>query len=221
MLGAVTALTVEGLREEIGSLEDLRERARKLVNAGEESKFDKLREVLEDPGFADDASLERLPKWLIFSEHRDTVDFLVRRVEALGYVDQVAVVHGGMLWREREERVERFRQPDGARFLIATDAAGEGINLQFCHLMVNYDIPWNPARLEQRMGRIHRYGQRHDVRIVNLVAGSTREGHVPDGLARQARGNSTGASYGQGLRRDWEAVEQRIVAPIPNQGGNG
>ena len=178
VLGAVTALTLEGLREEIGSLEDLRERARKLVNAGDESKFDKLREVLEDPGFAGDASVAHLPKWLIFSEHRDTVDFLVRRIEALGYVDQVAVVHGGMPWPEREEQVERFRQPDGARFLIATDAAGEGINLQFCHLMVNYDIPWNPARLEQRMGRIHRYGQKHDVRIVNLLAGSTREGHV-------------------------------------------
>ena len=178
VLGAVTALTVEGLRDEVGSLEDLRERARRLVNAGDESKFEKLREVLEDPGFADGASVARLPKWLIFSEHRDTVDFLVRRIEALGYVDQVAVVHGGMPWPEREEQVERFRQRDGARFLIATDAAGEGINLQFCHLMVNYDIPWNPARLEQRMGRIHRYGQKHDVRIVNLVAGSTREGHV-------------------------------------------
>ena len=74
--------------------------------------------------------------------------------------------------------MERFRPPEGACFLVATDAAGEGINLRFCRLMVNHDIPWNPARLEQRMGRIHRYGQRHDVYIVNLVAGGTWEGKV-------------------------------------------
>ena len=69
-----------------------------------------------------------------------------------------AQIHGGMGWAEREGQVERFRSPDGARYLVATDAAGEGINLQFCAFMANYDIPWNPARLEQRMGRIHRYG---------------------------------------------------------------
>ena len=112
------------------------------------------------------------------SECCRTVNFLVRRIEGLGYSDQVAVIHGGLAWPEREEQIERFREPNGARFLVATDAAGEGINLQFCRLMVNYDIPWNPARLEQRMGRIHRYGQKHDVRVVNLVAGGTREGRV-------------------------------------------
>ena len=171
VLGAVTAVTIEELRREIEVLQGLRARALALIDAGDESKFEKLREVLEDPRYAAD-------KWLIFSEHRDTVDFLVRRIEGLGYSDQVAVIHGGMAWPEREEQVERFRAPDGARFLIATDAAGEGINLQFCRLMVNYDIPWNPARLEQRMGRIHRYGQKDDVRVVNLVAGGTREGRV-------------------------------------------
>ena len=171
MLGAVTAVNIEELRREIEVLQDLRARARKLIETGDESKFEKLREVLEDSLYAED-------KWLIFSEHRDTVSFLVRRIEGLGYSDQVAVIHGGMDWPEREEQVERFRQPEGARFLVATDAAGEGINLQFCRLMVNYDIPWNPARLEQRMGRIHRYGQKHDVQIVNLVAGSTWEGKV-------------------------------------------
>ena len=171
VLGAVTAVTIEELRREIEVLQGLRAHALALVDAGDESKFEKLREVLEDPRYAAD-------KWLVFSEHRDTVDFLVRRIEGLGYSDQVAVIHGGMAWPEREEQVERFRDPDGARFLVATDAAGEGINLQFCRLMVNYDIPWNPARLEQRMGRIHRYGQKHDVRVVNLVAGGTREGKV-------------------------------------------
>ena len=171
VLGAVTAVSVEDLRREVEALEELRACARALIDAGDESKFEKLREVLEDPLYAED-------KWLIFSEHRDTVDFLVRRIEGLGYSDQVAIIHGGMAWPEREAQVERFRQPNGARFLVATDAAGEGINLQFCRLMVNYDIPWNPARLEQRMGRIHRYRQKRDVRVVNLVAGGTHEGRV-------------------------------------------
>ena len=171
VLGAVTAVSIEELRREVEVLQGLRNRARALIDAGDESKFAKLREVVEDPLYAED-------KWLIFSEHRDTVDFLVRRIEGLGYSDQVAIIHGGMAWPEREAQVERFRQPNGARFLVATDAAGEGINLQFCRLMVNYDIPWNPARLEQRMGRIHRYGQKHDVRVVNLVAGGTHEGRV-------------------------------------------
>ena len=105
-------------------------------------------------------------------------DCLVRRLEGLGFSGQVAQIHGGMAWPEREEQVEFFRRSGGARYLVATDAAGEGINLQFCRLMVNYDVPWNPARLEQRMGRIHRYRQRHDVHIVNLVAGGTHEGRV-------------------------------------------
>ena len=128
-------------------------------------------EVLEDPRYAGE-------KWLIFTEHRDTADYLVRRLEGLGFAGRVGQIHGGLDWPAREQQVERFRRPDGTRLLVATDAAGEGINLQFCRLMVNYDIPWNPARLEQRMGRIHRYGQQHDVRIVNLVAGSTHEGRV-------------------------------------------
>ena len=127
--------------------------------------------MLEDPLYARD-------KWLIFSERRDTVDFLVRRIEGLDFSDQVAVIHGGMAWPEQETQVERFREPDGARFLVAADAAGEGINLQLCRLMVSYDIPWNPVRLEQRMGRIHRYGQKQDVRVVDLVAGGAREGRV-------------------------------------------
>ena len=171
VLGAVVAVTVEELREEIETLRDLSRRASDLIHSGRESKFERLCEVLQSPGYADE-------KWLVFSEHRDTVDYLVRRLEELGYAGRLATIHGGMAWPEREEQVERFRNPVGARFLIATDAAGEGINLQFCRLMVNYDIPWNPARLEQRMGRIHRYGQKHDVRIVNLVSTNTREGRV-------------------------------------------
>ena len=106
----------------------------------------------------------------------------MRRLEGMGYTGQIAQIHGGMHYTEREEHVERFRMPvdqGGARFLVCTDAAGEGINLQFCWIMINYDVPWNPARLEQRMGRIHRYGQKHPtVVIINLVAPKTREGRV-------------------------------------------
>ena len=171
LLGAVSAVSVEELKREATQVEMLAQLARRLLDSGRETKFERLREVLKDPNHQGE-------KWLIFSEHRDTVDHLVRRLEGLGYRGQIAQIHGGMDWRERERQVEAFRRKDGARYLIATDAAGEGINLQFCRLMVNYDIPWNPARLEQRMGRIHRYGQKFEVRIVNLVAGSTREGRV-------------------------------------------
>ena len=171
ILGAAVAVTAEELEKEIATLEELAVRARRLLAEGRESKFEKLREVLQEPRHAGE-------KWLVFSEHRDTVDYLVRRLEGLGFSGQIAQIHGGMAWPEREEQVEGFRRPSGARYLVATDAAGEGINLQFCRSMVNYDIPWNPARLEQRMGRIHRYGQEHDVRIVNLVAGGTHEGRV-------------------------------------------
>ena len=171
ILGAAIAVTAEELKKEIATLEELSGRARRLLVEGRESKFEKLREVLQEPRHDGE-------KWLVFSEHRDTVDYLVRRLEGLGFSGQVARIHGGMAWPEREEQVEMFRRPSGARYLVATDAAGEGINLQFCRSMVNYDIPWNPARLEQRMGRIHRYGQKHDVRIVNLVAGGTHEGRV-------------------------------------------
>ena len=171
VLGALAVVTKEELERELAILADLRDRARRLHDAGRESKFAQLRQVLDDPAHAGE-------KWLVFSEHRDTVDSLIRRLEGLGYSGRVAQIHGGMGWPEREEQVARFRDEEGARFLVATDAAGEGINLQFCHLMVNYDIPWNPARLEQRMGRIHRYKQRHEVRIVNLISKDTREGRV-------------------------------------------
>ena len=171
VLGAVTVVGAEELRREAEQVEDLAGQARQLIASGTETKFEQLRQVLEDPDLKDE-------KWLIFSEHRDTVDHLVRRLEGLGYRGRTAQIHGAMDWRERERQVAAFRRPNGARYMVATDAAGEGINLQFCRLMVNYDIPWNPARLEQRMGRIHRYGQQSEVRIFNLVAGSTREGRV-------------------------------------------
>ena len=174
-LGGVIGFSLAELEAERIKVNGLLNKARSLFDSREESKFEKLREVLRDPDYSGE-------KFIIFTEHRDTADFLVRRLEGLGFTGQVALIHGGLPYQERERQVEFFRKPDsveGANFLVATDAAGEGINLQFCWMMVNYDIPWNPARLEQRMGRIHRYGQTHDpVVVVNLVAGSTREGRV-------------------------------------------
>jgi superfamily II DNA or RNA helicase len=150
-----------------------------------ETKFLKLRELVDAAEFQH----ERL---LIFTEHRDTLEHLQQRFEALGYTGQIAAIHGGMDVEERERQRIFFMPPDerrrqnianpdapSARILLATDAAGEGINLQFAWLMVNFDVPWNPARLEQRMGRLHRFGQRHDeVRIFNFIADKTREGDV-------------------------------------------
>ena len=174
-LGSVVAFTLAELMNERAQVQGLLDLAQAVYGAGQESKFEKLREILRDPKFQDE-------KWIIFTEHRDTLLFLVSRLEGLGFTGRVAQIHGGMDYREREDQVAFFRKPvaeGGAGYLIATDAAGEGINLQFCWLMVNYDIPWNPARLEQRMGRIHRYNQKHDpVVILNLVADKTREGRV-------------------------------------------
>ncbi len=174
-LGGLAMTTLAELREERATVENLLVRARQLAEAGEDSKFEKLRAVMADPALSRE-------KIIVFTEHRDTATFLVHRLEGLGFTGQVALIHGGLDYREREAQVEFFRRPadrGGARCLIATDAAGEGINLQFCWRMANYDVPWNPARLEQRMGRIHRYGQTRDpVVIVNLIAGETREGRV-------------------------------------------
>jgi SNF2 family DNA or RNA helicase len=174
-LNGVVAVSLAELEAERRQVQRLLDLAQRVYDASEESKFEKLREILRDPRY-------RHEKIIIFTEHRDTLEFLLRRLEGLGFTGQVAQIHGGMDYQDREAQVEFFRQPGqegGATYLVATDAAGEGINLQFCWLMVNYDIPWNPARLEQRMGRIHRYGQRHDpVIILNLVAGKTREGRV-------------------------------------------
>jgi len=175
LLQGVVAASLSDLLAEREQVRHLLYLAKQVYESGQESKFEKLREALTDPRYSDE-------KFIIFTEHRDTLLFLVRRLSGMGYTDQIAQIHGGMHYSQREEEVERFRKPvteGGARFLICTDAAGEGINLQFCWIMINYDVPWNPARLEQRMGRIHRYLQKHDpVIILNLVAPSTREGKV-------------------------------------------
>ena len=177
VLGAFLAISLSELLEERDRLEELIQLAEKVHDSRQESKFNRMRELLGAPEYRDQ-------KVIIYTEHKDTLDFLEDRLQEIGYADQVAYIHGGLDFKERDAQVERFRRPHdqehgGARFFIGTDAAAEGINLQFCGILINYDIPWNPARLEQRMGRIHRYGQKRDkVSIINLVAGQTREGRV-------------------------------------------
>ncbi len=167
--GATDAVSPEELRTELEEVQRLVALGREVYALRSESKFEQLWEALQ-----------ALPetKVLIFTEHRDTMSFLIGRLEGLGLAGKITSIHGGMDYRERERATEFFRDPNGARYLVATDAAGEGINLQFCWMLVNYDIPWNPARIEQRMGRVHRYKQTHDVLLLNLVAEDTREGRV-------------------------------------------
>ncbi|HOJ11871.1 MAG TPA: helicase-related protein [Clostridiales bacterium] len=118
-------------------------------------------------------------KLIIFTEHRDTLRYLADKIRSLlGNEEAVVTIHGGMLRDERRKVEELFKQDKDVRILIATDAAGEGINLQRAHLMVNYDLPWNPNRLEQRFGRIHRIGQTEVCHLWNLVSKETREGMV-------------------------------------------
>ena len=175
ILQGVVATSLVDLQVEKEQVEKLRDLAKQVIDLGHESKFDKLREVLTDSNLKGE-------KFIVFTEHRDTLKYLVDKLSGMGYTGEIAQIHGGMKYFQREEEIKRFRKPSdqgGAQFLICTDAAGEGINLQFCWIMINYDVPWNPARLEQRMGRIHRYGQKHDpVIITNLVAPKTREGMV-------------------------------------------
>jgi superfamily II DNA or RNA helicase/DNA-binding XRE family transcriptional regulator len=175
ILGSFVATTIADLEIEKEYVSNLLTLARKVQELGHESKFERLRGIIEDKRF-------RNEKLLVFTEHRDTLTYLKSRLDGLGFTGQVASIHGGMNYLERGDQVAFFKKPieeGGARIMVCTDAAGEGINLQFCWVMANYDVPWNPARLEQRMGRIHRYGQKHsEVFIVNLIAGKTREGKV-------------------------------------------
>jgi len=134
-------------------------------------------------------------KLVVFTEHRDTLHYLKHRTTTLlGREDAVVIIHGGMGREERAKAQESFRHDPQVQVLLATDAAGEGINLQRAHLMVNYDLPWNPNRIEQRFGRIHRIGQTEVCHLWNLVAEETREGDVYRTLlekleeARQALG---------------------------------
>ena len=179
------AKTIEELRIEIQTLQCLTQTADIVLKSGEDRKWRELSRLLQD----DENILHRngkREKLIIFTEHRDTLNYLQQKIVALfGRADPVAVIHGGLNRKERRAVEERFRQDKNPFILVATDAAGEGINLQTAHLMINYDLPWNPNRLEQRFGRIHRIGQTNVCCLWNLVAAETREGQVMHRLLKK------------------------------------
>jgi hypothetical protein len=178
MLAAISlAGNAEQVRAEIGDLRALADQAREVEGSGCEAKLSHLKELMHEQGFFDRTD-QRL---LLFTEFKDTLDYLMTNLKQWGF--RVGCIHGGMTPGSRDEpntrlfAEQQFRDGD-IQVLVATEAAGEGINLQCCHILFNYDIPWNPNRLEQRMGRIHRYGQTRDCLIFNFVATNTIEGRV-------------------------------------------
>ena len=163
----------EELQKEIGTIDDLIEKAKDILKEEDEVKLAELKKATEE-GFRKIREMQGNERILVFTESKDTMDYLAKKIKSWDY--PVNFIHGGMRLEERVEAEKVFQHEK--QIMVATEAAGEGINLQFCHLMINYDIPWNPNRLEQRMGRVHRYGQQKDVYVFNLVAEDTREGQV-------------------------------------------
>uniref|UniRef100_A0A832I406 DUF3883 domain-containing protein n=1 Tax=Eiseniibacteriota bacterium TaxID=2212470 RepID=A0A832I406_UNCEI len=210
---ATAASTIAELKLEIETLARLEALAADVRRSGQDTKWRELSQLLGEiftpaalaagepapPPYGAGAIPKPVPsprqKLVLFTEHRDTLAYLERRIGALlGRPGAISIIHGGMGREERRKAQESFLHDPEVRVLLATDAAGEGINLQRAHLMVNYDLPWNPNRLEQRFGRIHRIGQTEVCHLWNLVAEETREGDVYRRLlekleeARQALG---------------------------------
>jgi superfamily II DNA or RNA helicase len=169
-MGLTTATSRRELEDEIRQVEELARIARDVENEGNEKKLNELRKTMD----IEEIHSNPEEKLLIFTEHKDTLDYLKEKIEQWGF--SVCNIDGSMSMEDRKQAEDDFKNK--CQIMVATEAAGEGINLQFCKLMVNYDIPWNPTRLEQRMGRIHRYGQTHEVHIYNMIAEDTREGEV-------------------------------------------
>lgn len=171
-----TARSIDQIQTERTEVRKLKEEAEKLYASGvEEQKLQRLRQFIRDQGVLDGRKL------VIFTEHKDTLDYLEGKLVDQGY--SVQTIYGQKSVDERRLAQDAFANE--SQILLATDAAGEGINLQFCNLLINWDIPWNPNRLEQRMGRIHRYGQSEEVYVFNLVAQNTREGRVMQRLLQK------------------------------------
>ena len=194
---ATAAATAEELEAEVQELAGLVALAEEVRSSGTDTKWTELRDLLrkgdfdrafrangsggaEASGSTDDSPVPRgHRKLIVFSEHKDTLDYVADRIRAeLGRPEAVITIHGGVKRHDRRELQERFRVDPTVQVLVATDAAGEGVNLQVANMMVNYDLPWNPNRIEQRFGRIHRIGQQRPCHLWNLVAHETREGNV-------------------------------------------
>jgi SNF2 family DNA or RNA helicase len=238
---ATAARSIEELKLEIETLKRLETMALGIRRSGEDKKWRELASLLGEiftpvaiaDGLAEDAGgfdhgASRPPKpkasphqkLVIFTEHRDTLNYLAQRVSTLlGRQDAVVAIHGGLGREERLKAQEAFRHDPEVQVLLATDAAGEGINLQRAHLMVNYDLPWNPNRLEQRFGRIHRIGQTEVCHLWNLVADETREGDVYRKLlekleqARQALGGQVFDVLGK-LQFEGKALRDLLIEAI-------
>jgi superfamily II DNA or RNA helicase len=175
---ASASRTIAELHSEITILQGLEALALRVRQSGTDRKWEELANLLQNRKEMFDERDKRL-KLVIFTEHRDTLNYLSERIRTLlGRPEAVVVIHGGLGREERKKAQDAFTHDPQVQMLVATDAAGEGINLQRAHLMVNYDLPWNPNRLEQRFGRIHRIGQTEVCHLWNLIAGETREGVV-------------------------------------------
>jgi len=167
---ATAAVELDQLRAEIAALRDLHTQAHRVRDHASDSKLAALKECLEKAEFHELS--DGRGRLLVFTEHRDTLTYLCEHLERWGY--STCRIHGGMNPHSRKQAQEVFRTT--SQICVATEAAGEGINLQFCHLMINYDLPWNPTRLEQRLGRIHRIGQERECHAFNFVASDSEEG---------------------------------------------
>ncbi len=185
MDAATTALTAAELRAEIETLQALEAQAFRVRRSGVDQKWQQLATILQEDELMTGPGGQRR-KLVIFTEHLDTLRYLNEKITTLfGRDENIVQIYGGLRRQERREIENRFRNDPDIYFLLATDAAGEGINLQRAHLMINYDLPWNPNRLEQRFGRIHRIGQEEVCHLWNLVAAQTREGYVYNRLLRK------------------------------------
>jgi SNF2 family DNA or RNA helicase len=241
---ATAARSIAELRIEIDTLKTLESEALAVLRSDADTKWRELAgllgEIFTPAGLAGAAGAEHHAaqpaphgagtiepprpsphqKLVIFTEHRDTLEYLRRRIATrLGRSDAVVVIHGGIGREARLKVQESFRHDPQVRVLLATDAAGEGINLQRAHLMVNYDLPWNPNRLEQRFGRIHRIGQTEVCHLWNLVAEETREGDVYRKLldkleqARQALGGQVFDVLGR-LEFEGKSLRELLIEAI-------
>jgi superfamily II DNA or RNA helicase len=239
ILEAMTvARNTEEIQEEIQELRELAKQAERVEDSGAEAKLSLLKELLHKEGFFDQPD-KRL---LIFTEFRDTLEYLVKRLKDWGF--RVGHIHGGMRPGSRNEQGTRIYAENQfwaneIQILVATEAAGEGINLHCCHVLFNYDIPWNPNRLEQRMGRIHRYGQKKDCLIFNFVATNTIEGSILRNLLEKLQeirnaldddavfnviGEVLPAAYIERILRDYYAgelgqadLEERIMRDVKEE----
>ncbi len=242
---ATAARSIAELRIEIETLKGLETQALAVRRSGTDTKWRELAsllgEIFTTAGLASTATTGRhvaepdapygsgtIPpptpsphqKLVIFTEHRDTLNYLEQRITTLlGRKDAVVIIHGGIGREERLKVQESFRHDPEVQVLLATDAAGEGINLQRAHLMVNYDLPWNPNRIEQRFGRIHRIGQTEVCHLWNLVAEETREGDVYRKLldkleqARQALGGQVFDVLGK-LQFEGKSLRELLIEAI-------